>query len=219
VAWIEFEKALIAFARDEALDLDELDGLARPTDHDETDSIVHIYMMADRAMHARASGDTQTLVRACRRLADVAVKYTALEDDFPHLWPWAVEWCVYAGDFGAARELLRHVSDVPPARLSPLLAAELPRLQGTVDALDPASTASPAEVETQLLRGIELLDEFGAVPARARAQATLGAWLARQDRPQEAAQYLAAARETFTELRATAWLRELDAAAPLSAAG
>jgi class 3 adenylate cyclase len=219
VAWIVFEKALIALARDEDLDLAELDRLALPADTDETASIVHLYMLADRAMHARATGDLHGLVAVCRRLVDVAIRFTGLEDDFPHLWPWAVEWCVHAGDFGAARDLLRHVSEIPSTRLSPLLAAELPWLQGTVEALDPTSTVGPDEVERLLLRGIELLDQFGAVPARARAQATLGAWLTRQDRPQEAARHIAAARETFTELRASAWLGELDAAVPLSAAG
>ena len=54
--------------------------------------------------------------------------FASLDDDFPHLWTYAVEWCVEAEDFEAARELLRPVSDVPQTRLSPLLAAALPWL-------------------------------------------------------------------------------------------
>jgi hypothetical protein len=57
------------------------------------------------------------------------------------------------------------------------------------------------------------------VPHRARGQAALGAWLTRQGRVVDAMPYVAAARDTFTALRATAWLRQLDNTLALSATG
>ena len=116
-------------------------------------------------------------------------------------------------------ELLHVVTGVPPTRWLPLLAAQVPRLRGTIEASDPASVVEPAEVEADLLAGIAALDDFGAVPDRVRAQATLGAWLTRQGRSAEAAPYLAAARGTFEQLRAATLLRDLDAALFLSATG
>jgi len=74
-------------------------------------------------------------------------------------------------------------------------------------------------VERDLLDGIAALDAFGAAPSRARGQATLGIWLTQRGRPAEASPHLAAARATYTELRAAAWLDELDAALSVSAAG
>ena len=50
-------------------------------------------------------------------------------------------------------------------------------------------------------------------PDRARGQAALGVWLTDRGRIAEASPHLAAARQTFTELRASGWLRELDASA------
>ena len=119
----------------------------------------------------------------------------------------------------AARELLRYVSDAPSSRLNAMLAAELPRLRGTIEAVDPATSVDPAEIETDLHDAIAKLGALGLVPDRARAQATLGRWLSGQGRHAEAQPHLAAARQTFTDLRANAWLRELDATPSLSVAG
>ncbi len=122
-------------------------------------------------------------------------------------------------DYATARELLRPVTDVPSIRHAPLLAGELHRLRATIEAEDPDSSADPAAIEADLLAGIDELQAFGAVPHRAQAQATLGIWLTRHGRSTEAAPHLTAARETFTDLRATAWLRELDSALTLAATG
>jgi hypothetical protein len=122
-------------------------------------------------------------------------------------------------NFSTARELLRAVTDIPATRYSPLLAAELYRLRGTIEAYDRNSSADASAIEADLLAGIEALDAFGAAPDRARGQATLGLWLTRQGRSAEAGALLAAARQTFTDLRASAWLRELDAELGLSAVG
>ncbi|HKC29095.1 MAG TPA: adenylate/guanylate cyclase domain-containing protein [Jatrophihabitans sp.] len=218
-AILSFQIAIIAFARDEPVDLAELDELAAIAEAGHQDSAFTMWHVADRAMHARIRGDREVLVAACRRLVDVALRHVSLDDDFPYLWTLAVGWMVDAQDYAGARELLRSVADVPPTRLSPLLVAQLPRLRGTIEAFDPASTCDPAVIERDLLEGIALLDAFGAVPDRGRAQAALGIWLAQHGRSEAAVAHLAAARDTFAELRAAAWLRDLDAAVTLSAVG
>jgi class 3 adenylate cyclase/tetratricopeptide (TPR) repeat protein len=218
-AVFEFEWALIAAARQGEIDLDALDALAAISETGQLESVDMMYPVANRALHARVRGDSATLVASCRRLVELANKYSALDDDFPHLWSHAVGWTVEAQDFAGARELLRPVSDVSPTRWNPLLAAELPRLRGTIEAIDPASTVHPTVIEKDLRDGIAALDEFGAAPDRARAQATLGLWLTQQGRSADATPHLAAARATFTDLRATAWLRDLDAALSMAATG
>jgi class 3 adenylate cyclase/tetratricopeptide (TPR) repeat protein len=218
-ALFEFESAIIAAARDEKIDLDALDALAAVSDTGQLASADWLYPIANRALHARMTGDGTTGVASCRRLVDLASTTLNLDDDFPHLWTLAVEWVVEAEDFVAARELLVPVTDVLPTRWTPLVAAQLPRLRGTIEALDPASTAAAADIEQDLLDGIAALDDFGATPDRARAQATLGVWLTRLGRSADAVPQLAAARATFTELGATAWLRDLDSALSLAAAG
>jgi class 3 adenylate cyclase/tetratricopeptide (TPR) repeat protein len=215
----ELESAVVAVARGDEIDAARLDTLASVGEIGQLESIDDMYYVANRAMHARMSGDTATLVGSCRRLVALAHKFCDLEDDFPNLWALAVGWMIEVQDFTGARELLRPVTDVAPTRWSPLLAAQLLRLRGTIEAVDPASAADPADIEKDLLDGIAALDAFGAVPDRARAQATLGVWLTRLGRSADAAPQLAAARATFADLRASAWLRDLDSALSLAAAG
>jgi len=212
------ELGFIALARDDEVDLAELDALASIGESGEP-VVGGFYFAAVRGVHARAGGDTAALVQACRRTVELAHTFIGLEDDFPHLWAAAVGWTVEARDFTAARDLLRLVNDIPAPRLSPLVAGQLARLRGTIEAADRSSTAEPSRVESDLVHGIAALDEFGAIPDRARAQATLGRWLARQGRAVDADPYLKAARETFIDLRASAWLRELESAPPLHAVG
>jgi class 3 adenylate cyclase/tetratricopeptide (TPR) repeat protein len=218
-ALFEFEAALIAAAREDEIDLDALDSLAAVSDTGQLESIDWLYPLADRALHARLTGDRTTLVASCRRLVDLASNYLNLDDDFPHLWALAVSWVVEAQNFAGARDLLRPVTDVAPIRWTPLVAAQLPWLRGTIESLDPDSLAPADVIEQDLLEGIAALGDFGALPARAQAEASLGIWLTRQGRSSDAVPHLTAARATFTELRATAWLRDLDSALSLAATG
>jgi tetratricopeptide (TPR) repeat protein len=211
--------AIVAHARGNALDLDEYESLATPPDMDAGDNIDTMFFLAVRALIARATGDRDVLVQSCRRMVDLAFKHLQFEDDFPWLWTLAVDFLLDVRAFDDVRELLRPVEDAPAARLSPLLAAQLARVQGTIDVLDPASTADPDTIERHLRDAIPRLDEVGAMPDRARAQAILGSWLWRSGRSIETAPHLDAARTAFTELRAVVWLKELDDALARSAAG
>jgi hypothetical protein len=92
-------------------------------------------------------------------------------------------------------------------------------LRGTLASLDPQSAADLTDIENDLRSAIAALDDIGAIPDRARTQAALGVWLTRQARSADAASHLSAARDTFTDLRATAWLHVLDATLSLAAAG
>ncbi|MFN2560784.1 MAG: AAA family ATPase, partial [Jatrophihabitans sp.] len=216
-AFFTIEAALIAVAREEQLDLEALNALAGIGETGQLESADWLFPIAIRVLLDRLSGDGAALAGSSRRLIDFAVRYIDLDDDFPHLWAWTLTWLIETGQFATARELLEPVTAVARIRLTPLLAAELSWLRGSIEALDPESAAYPTDVEQDLRTGIAALDAFGAVPFRARAQATLGVWLTGQGRAAEATTHLFAARETFTDLRATAWLRDLDAALSLSA--
>ena len=218
-ALLDFMLAQVAIARGEPLDRAALVRLAALWQPGKVESVDDLLFVACGVVVARDGGDKPATVQLCRELVRTSLQHVGLEDDFPAMWIRAVDWTVEAGDLDAARELLSCVADVPPPRLNPMLAAQLPRLRGTIEALDPGSSAEPGAIETGLRDAIAALDALGVVPDRARAQATLGRWLVEQGRRAEAEPELAAARTTFTELRATAWLRDLDDAVPLSAAG
>jgi class 3 adenylate cyclase/tetratricopeptide (TPR) repeat protein len=216
---IAFQRAQVAIARGSEVDIPTLEKLAEVLQPGQLETLDDMFYLACGAAVAKARGDAAGVVAACRRLVESAYRHNQLEDDFPSLWNRAVDWTIEAGDIEAARAELAPVADAAPARLSPVLAAQLPRLRATIEAADPASSADPGRTETDLLEAIAALDRLGMVPDRARAQATLGRWLDGHGRRAEAEPYLAAARTTFTELRAHGWLRDLDGTAALSAAG
>jgi class 3 adenylate cyclase len=212
-------KAMLALARGEEPDVAELGEYGVTPEDPEEWLLQSLFAGGLRLLHARAVGDADELRTGCRRVVAAIDRLTPLDDDYPQLWTLALDLMIEARDFETARELLRSVADVPHARLSPILAAQLCRLRGTIEASDPGSAADPAMVEADLVNAIELLEGFGAVPDRARAQATLGGWLTKQSRPADAEVHLAAARETLTALGASTWLRDLDETTSLSAAG
>ncbi|MDT4917840.1 MAG: hypothetical protein QOH89_2540 [Pseudonocardiales bacterium] len=218
-AVITFQLARAAIARGETPDRPTLERLAAIWQPGQLESLDDMCFVACAVALARDGGDKAELVSLCRELVRTAFAYVDLEDDFPTYWNQAVHWTIEAGDFDAARELLRYVADAPAPRLNPLLAAELPRLRATIEAADPLSNAEPADIEADLLAAIQALDALGLVPDRARAQATLGRWLAGQGRHAEANAQLVAARQSFTDLRAKAWLADLDGTPSLTAAG
>jgi hypothetical protein len=218
-ALINFQLARLAIARGSELDRSTLERLAGMLQLGQLESLDDMCFVACKAALARNAGDKAEIVRVCKELVRTAFEHISLEDDFPMLWNEAVQWTIEAGDLGAARELLRYVADAPATRLNPMLAAELPRLRGTIEAVDAEATADPESVERDLLDAIAKLGELGLAPDRARAQAALGRWLIRRGRHADAQPHLAAARQTFSELRATAWLQDLDAVPRLSVAG
>ena len=216
IAW---QRAQVAIARGTDVDVATLEKLAAEIQPGQRATLDDMFYLACGAAAAKTRGDVAGVVASCRQLVDSAYRHNGLEDDFPSLWNRAVDWTIEAGDLGAAREVLAPVADTPPSRLNPYLAAQLPRLRATIEAVDPGSTVEPAAIEADLLESIAALDRIGVAPDRGRAQATLGRWLVGQGRRAEAEPLLAAARQTFTDLRATAWLSDLDGTTSLSVAG
>jgi class 3 adenylate cyclase/tetratricopeptide (TPR) repeat protein len=206
----------VALARDETL--------AEPThwytvelgDDPTADNVDTLYALLERVQVARLRRDGAALAASCRRMVPLCYSYMGLEDDFPLYWSVAINWLLDLGEVAPARELLTVVLDVPPAHWSPYLAAVAVQLRGTVEALDPQSGVSPAAIESDLNAAVAALGDFGAVPDNARAQATLGRWLAAQGRLADAELHLVAARAMYERLGATAWLRELETGARFS---
>ena len=216
---IAFQRAQVAIARGTEVDVAALEKLADVRQPGQLETFDDMFYLACGAAAAKARGDAAAVVACCRQLVESAYRHNALEDDFPSLWNRTVDWTIEAGDLDAARAVLAPVAQTVPTRLNPLLAAQLPRLRGTIEALDPASTADPGVIEADLVEAIARLDRLGIAPDRARAQATLGGWLSGQGRRVEAEAQLATARQTFVDLGANAWLRDLEATTSLSVAG
>ncbi len=162
---------------------------------------LHVFQQAGDLAAAAAAGEAS--VRN-------AVFVSGLSDDFMHLWPQAVLAALDAGEVETARRLVDVVTESPDGLVSVAVRAQLHRLDALVGA---AEGRAVVEVEAGLRRAIDALEEYGARPERARTQEQLGRWLQGHDRDAEAAELLAAARVTYSELGALGWLRALGAGA------
>ena len=134
-----------------------------------------------------------------------------IDDDFCVLWPPLVLAALAAGDVDLAEDLLTPVEEARPGIVSVVVAAHWHRLRGRVAA---ARGDDPAFAEAEMRLGVDALHAFGAPGYRAQAQEELARWLHDQDRPDEAAPLIEAARATYLQLGATNWLAQLEAWAP-----
>ena len=153
---------------------------------------------------ARRAGDLAAAARAGATSLAAIVATTGLEDDFLLLWTQAVRASLDAGLLDQAEQQLAHVAEAPAGLLAPLLAAQLPHLQGLL------TLARGGDPEAELRRGVDALGTVGMIPEQARTQHALAGWLVGQGRLEEAAPLLDAARATYEQLGAQAWLAELD---------
>jgi hypothetical protein len=120
-----------------------------------------------------------------------------------------------AGDQELAGRLLGLVSEVPAGDLTPALRAPVLVLRGELAVVE---GADPAQIDEDLAAGVAAFEAYGSPPELARARATYGRWLHGQNRPTEAEPLLVAARDTFAELGATAWLTQLSGLLPATSA-
>jgi class 3 adenylate cyclase/tetratricopeptide (TPR) repeat protein len=173
-----------------------------------SDNVADLAWMTDFDMlRARADGDLARAAALAEESMGHAVVATSLEDDFMHLWPPSVRSALEAGDQAAAERLLALADEAPPALLSPGVAAILPFMRGLVR----IGRGDDADlVETDLRRSITLLDDFGALSLRGRAEESLGRWLVAQDRQVDASTVLDRARATYQEIGARGWLADLN---------
>ncbi|MGH3444026.1 MAG: hypothetical protein ACRDPB_01490, partial [Nocardioidaceae bacterium] len=169
-----------------------------------------------RAVEALWSGDGARAAELAGRALEHALADAGMTDDYIAHLPRMVRVAVVAGQPRAARAMIEQVEASPRGLVSPALRAYESALRGLVGS---HLGADPAAVESDLRAGIAALTAYGAVPDRALAQEDLGGWLASQGRHAEAAELLSAARTTYAELGATAWLERLNhySVAPASA--
>jgi hypothetical protein len=189
-AWIRGQEPAVP---DEPLD-DEALSRAR-TDMAQEVAVVRLVL-------ARAHGGLADLAVELGRIALTGLGvYGGTTEWYPFLWSCAVGWLIDSGtadDLAAAR---RALADVEAAgRVDPALAAQLPRLRATLAIREGGPGLDGDAVERDLREAIDLLEDYGAAPDRARAQEELGRWLTAAGRGEEGAALLATALATMTEL-------------------
>jgi class 3 adenylate cyclase/tetratricopeptide (TPR) repeat protein len=158
---------------------------------------------------ALAAGDAQRAAAMAEECMAHVLGAYGVDDDFMALWPPLVHAALAAGDTDMAERLISPVLTAGPGTVSPAVRAQLRRLQGLIGA---ARGDDPVRVESDLRAGIDALAAFGAVGFTAKAREELGRWLLGQDRRADAEPLLDWARETYREIGAVGWLRELDRA-------
>ena len=159
------------------------------------------------AIEAKERGDLESAVRLAVFANEKMYETSGTWDDLCHMWPMAVELALEASDDAAVETLIDLIDGESDRPVSVGVRILRKRAAGLLAIRD----GEPAEVvESTLHEAISELGEWGAIPFRARTQAELGAWLVDQGRAEEATPLLDAARTTFAELGASAWLTELE---------
>lgn len=149
------------------------------------------------------TGDLDDAVDAAERAVDHVLAASGVADDFIVVWPRALDLAIEAGRLDAADRLLALVAELPPGLLSPMLAALLARFRGLI-ALSRGETGPETEMDHRA--AITAFEESGAIPWRGRTQEALGRLLLAEGRADEAVELLSAARSTYQDLGAGAWL-------------
>lgn len=157
---------------------------------------------------ALLAGDLQQAAAFAAQVLGDELPQSVTRGDVSLLWPRSMRTALAAGDLELARRLLRVASDVPPGDLTPALGAHLRLLRGELAIAD---GGDPTEIDDDLAAGVAAFTAYGSPPELARAQVRYGRWLLGQGRVVDAEALLAAARDTFEQLGATAWLSELPA--------
>jgi class 3 adenylate cyclase/tetratricopeptide (TPR) repeat protein len=157
---------------------------------------------AIRLVQARADGG---LAQLALEFASAAVDHTntagGTTEWYPFLWSCAVGWLLEGGapeDLAAARRAIAAMEG--GQRLEPAILAQLPRLRATLAIREGGPDLDAGAVERDLREAIDLLESYGAVPDRARAQEELGRWLTTTGRAEEGAALQAEAAATMAEL-------------------
>ena len=161
------------------------------------------------SLRLHSSGDLRKAALGGIQAVDLLIAWGGLADDFMHLWPAATEAAIEAGMLDEAETLLTHVAKAPPGLRSPALVAHLHRLRGL---LGDRRGDDAATVEDDLNQAVQLFDDYGSPPFAARAEESLGRFLADQGRTDDAEQHLSKARTRYQALGADGWLASMDAA-------
>ncbi|HWC46540.1 MAG TPA: hypothetical protein VG868_10560, partial [Casimicrobiaceae bacterium] len=158
------------------------------------------------ALDAAANGDYATAFEVARRDLLVKLDHAGRDEEFTVTWTATADWAIDAGAYRDVPTVLALVQDAPADQITPVLAAQLLRLRGTVV----AATGDVDAAEEDLRGAVGALEELGALPYVGRAQAALGGLLRRTARRSEADALLESARDTFESLGARSWIAGID---------
>jgi tetratricopeptide (TPR) repeat protein len=125
-------------------------------------------------------------------------------DDFHLMYGFAAQMALDADD----RALVERLEQVVDGANAPVTGLQGHR--ALLEAVDSARHGPDGETEEFFRQAIGCYDAWGSPVYAARGRAAYGAWLHKQGREEEAEPLLAAARATYAELGAVAWLAELD---------
>jgi len=159
------------------------------------------------AIDAKQRDDLESAVRLGVYANEKMYEISGTWDDLCHMWPTAVELALEAGDDVALATLLDLIDGQSNRPVSAGVRIHRKRVAGLLAIRD---GEPPEVVESTLREAISEFGQWGATPYMARTQAELGAWLVDQGRAEEATPLLDAARTTFADLGASAWLEELE---------
>jgi class 3 adenylate cyclase len=163
------------------------------------------YLDLARAL-VQAFAGNRTAVATATAATDAAYDASGLYEDFTLFFDASVQIAATFGDAGLFERLRRIVDDdgaTPPAGLA--------GHRALADALD-ESVAATVDVEACFAEALRRYEAWGSTVHLARARATYGVWLTRRGRLAEAEPLVDAARATYAELGAVAWLTDLDGA-------
>ncbi|HET8559286.1 MAG TPA: adenylate/guanylate cyclase domain-containing protein [Marmoricola sp.] len=164
-----------------------------------------------QALRAAASGDTVRAGEQALRCLQLSVEDAGMSDDYVVQVPRMVRVAVECGQLEAAAAMVAQLEGAPRSSAVAGLHAYARVFRGLLGA---HAGTEPARVEADLRAGIEMLEHYGAVPDRALAQEDLGRWLVEHGRAREGAALLEAARATYDELGASAWLQRVETSMP-----
>ena len=151
------------------------------------------------------SHDDRAAVSLAREGLDLVLGENWVYDDYAEVHGFVLEVALRFGD----RELLDHLRQVV-LEAGALLPTGLRGHDAYLRAIDADPVTSPEEVERLFTTAVHEYDVWGSPVYVARARAAYGVWLTRQGRAEDAAAQLTAARQTYEELGAVGWLRELE---------
>ncbi|UMG94232.1 hypothetical protein [Nocardioides sp. TF02-7] len=184
---------------------------ARPLLPASDDVLVLAWNACLRAVSASRAGDAEAALAAAWEAADRCYTTVALGDDFPVIWPAAVDVAFAHDDLALVRRLLTLVTDHVETRPGCGLRGQLARFRAL---LAVRSGDADVDVEAELRTAIDELERWHARPALALARRDLGRWLRGQGRAEEAAELLAEADAALRALGARGWLSDASAEEP-----
>jgi tetratricopeptide (TPR) repeat protein len=171
-----------------------------------SDPATMAWQLHAEALAARAAGDTAEALALGLSAVEMVYEHAGRWDDFPHLWEAAAETAVRAGDDTQYARLAELAGD-DDERVPVSLLGHRARMRA-LWALREGPDAAGAE--DSLRAAVEHYERWASRVCLAKTRADLGVCLSAQGRAEEARPLLAAARATYVELGATAWLAALD---------